>query len=244
MGVPADQFTLSEVVLLAILVDDSGSIRFSNLSQVVRDGCNIVLDAVDESKSQDNIHAMVQLLNGEIISPYGSLSSATRLDTSNYNPNQGTPLYDGALEFLGAVLSKAQEYSDEGIPCRTISLILTDGEDVHSSVASGGKGTTPDKCKALITDMLRSETHIIAAFGVEDASGPSIDFRLIFQAMGFRDEWIMEAARTKSDGSKRTDEEFKGEIRRLFQVFSQSAVRASQAAGASFSEQALGGLGS
>ncbi len=54
----------------------------------------------------------------------------------------------------------------------------------------------------------------------------------------------MEATQTKPDGTARTAEEFKSEIRRLFQVFSQSAVRASQAVGASFSEQALGGLGS
>jgi hypothetical protein len=40
----------------------------------------------------------------------------------------------------------------------------------------------------------------------------------------------------------RSRDEFKKEIRKMFQVFSQSAVRASQSA-ASFSQQAVGGFG-
>ena len=49
------------------------------------------------------------------------------------------------------------------------------------------------------------------------------------QAMGVRDEWILTPGSSES------------EIRKACQVFSQSAVRASQSAG-SFSQQAVGGF--
>jgi len=56
------------------------------------------------------------------------------------------------------------------------------------------------------------------------------DFRNVFQEMGVRDEWILTPANTES------------EIRKAFQVFSRSAVRASQSA-VSFSQTAMGGFG-
>ena len=76
--------------------------------------------------------------------------------------------------------------------------------------------------------MLMQETHIVAAMGIDD--GGLTDFRSVFREMGFHDEWILTPANNPSD------------IRRAFQVFSQSAVRASQGA-ASFSQTAQGGSG-
>ena len=46
LGIPVDDVTASEVVLVTIMPDDSGSIRFSGNSQVVRDGHNLVIDAL------------------------------------------------------------------------------------------------------------------------------------------------------------------------------------------------------
>jgi len=235
MGTPADQFQQSEVILLAILVDNSGSIRFAGNSDAVRDGCNTIIGALTESKQQDNIMALIRLLSpisgmagSEVLYPYGLIDDAPKLDQHNYNPNEGTPLYDETLVFLGSVLAKAQEYADQGIPCRTISLIITDGADQHSPTHCGGRGTTPDKVKVLVEDMLRQENHIIGAMGIKDDDG--VDYNLIFKSMGLRDEWI---STPKSDPTS---------IRKQCQVFSQSAVRASQSA-ASFSQQALGGFG-
>jgi hypothetical protein len=236
MGVPADQFNQpGEVILLSIMVDNSGSIRFAGNSDAVRDGCNTIVKSLVESKQNNNIMALVRLLspvNGvagsEVLFPYGLIDDAPELDQSNYNPSEGTPLYDETLVFLGSVLAKAQEYADQGVPCRTISLIITDGEDVHSPKGHGGRGTTPDKVKVLVEDMLRAENHIIGAMGIKNDAG--VDYNLILQSMGIRSEWI---STPKSDPSS---------IRAQCQVFSQSAVRASQSA-ASFSQQALGGFG-
>jgi hypothetical protein len=68
---------------------------------------------------------------------------------------------------------------------------------------------------AIVQDMLAQENHIVAAMGIDDGT---TDFKKVFRAMGIPDRWILTPGNSAS------------EIRRAFQVFSQSAVRA--AAGA------------
>jgi hypothetical protein len=246
LGTPADQFQQGEVVLVSIMVDDSGSIRFCGNTEPVADGHNCVIEALMESKQQDNILFHSRLLNGEIINPFVSVDQAKKLTTGpggNFNPNLGTPLYDESVAFWGTILAKSQEFSDQGIPVRTISLILTDGSDQHSQdfyeIRSGYRAPKPS-VKALATDLLRQECHILAGMGVadDDDDQSATDFRGIFNDMGILDEWVIVV---KQDG--RSKDEFKSEIRKQCQVFSQSAVRASQSA-ANFSQQAVGGFGS
>ena len=117
---------------------------------------------------------------------------------------------------LGTVLAKAQEFEDNGVPVRTVTLIITDGADMHSQKA------TAKTVRSLVNDMLQTENHIIAAMGIDD--GGQTDFRQVFQKMGIRDEWIL----TPGNSQK--------EIRQAFQVFSQSAVQISKSA-------SLGGFG-
>lgn len=220
LGTPALSFSQPEVVLVAGLFDDSGSIRFANNTQAVRDGANHIMESLEKSKQQDNILWMATRLNDGLITPYVSLSTAPKLDTSNYNPQGGTPLYDRTVAFLGTVIAKAQEFADQGVPCRTISLILSDGAD------TGGRYSASN-VKTLVSDMLRQEVHIVAFMGVDDGA---TDFHQIADMMGIPKEWVLTPAATES------------EIRKACQVFSQSAVRASQSA-KSFSQQALGGFG-
>ena len=221
LGVSVDDVEASEVVLVTMMPDDSGSIRFSGNSQLVRDGHNIVLDALIKTKQKDNILAHCRYLNGTILYPFCPISDAVKMTNSNYDPNLGTPLYDQTLVVLGTVLAKSQEFRDNGVPARTITLLITDGADEHST-----KGNSK-KVNAVVTDMLKMENHIIAAMGIGDND---IFFKEIFQEMGIPDEWIL----TPGSSEK--------EIRKAFSVFSQSASQASQSA-ANFSKAALGGFG-
>jgi len=222
LGVNVDDVQASEVVLVTLMPDDSGSIRFAGNAQAVRDGHNRVLAALKDSKQADDILIHTRYLNGGVLYPYCSLDQALEMDSSNYDPNLGTPLYDQAVVMLGTVLAKTKEFSDNGVPVRTVSLVLTDGSDQHSN------RHRPADVATIINDMLMSENHIIAAMGIEDGS---TNFQDVFRQMGLRDEWIMTPGNDDS------------EIRRAFQVFSQSAVRASQGA-VSFSKTAMGGFGS
>ncbi|MCK5415823.1 hypothetical protein KAI92_00160 [Candidatus Parcubacteria bacterium] len=222
LGMPVDDVQASEVVLVTMMPDDSSSIRYENNTQTVCDGHNLVLDALIDSKQIDNILVHTRYLNGNILYPYCPINQAIKMDKNNYDPNQGTPLYDQTVLLLGTMLAKTQDFSDNGVPVRTVTLIITDGDDLCSKRANSAM------VKTLVDDMLRTEQHIIAALGIADGH---TDFNEVFREMGIRDEWILTPANNQ------------GDIRKAFQIFSQSAVRASQTA-VNFSQMAMGGFGS
>ncbi len=221
LGVSVDDVRASEVVLLTMMPDDSGSIRASGNEQAVRDGHNLVLDALGASKQRDQLLAHTRYLNGQVLFPYCAAASAERMNKKNYQAKLGTPLYDQTVVLLGTVIAKAQEFAMNGVPVRTVTLILTDGGDAGSTWAKA------KDVRALVEDMRRAENHIVAAMGIDDGQTP---FRDVFIEMGIEDRWIL----TPQSGA--TD------IRRAFFVFSQSAMRASQGGGGFF-QAAAGGFG-
>lgn len=221
LGVDVDDVEASEVVLVTIMADDSSSISYANNEQNVRDGHNLVLDSLLNTKQKDGILIHTRLLNGAVIYPYVAIDQADTLNKSNYNANGMTPLYDQMVVLLGTVLAKTQEFVENGVPCRSITLVLTDGED------QGSMSNKINDVKSLVDDMLGSENHIIAAFGVDNGN---TNFQTIFEAMGIQPNWIL----TPSNNAK--------EVREAFRLFSQSAIRASQGA-ATFSQTAAGGFG-
>jgi len=222
LGVGIDQVQSSEVVLVSILIDDSGSIACANNEDAVRQGRNQMHQALLDSKQGDNILTHTAYLSGQILDPYVLLKNATKMDNSNYNATLGhTPLYDRTIEMLGTVVTKAQEFIDSGVQVRTITLIITDGAENSSRHSSAAK------IAQVVKDMLNSERHIVAAMGIGDPNY----FNRIFGDMGIQPQWILTPSGTDSD------------IRKAFQVVSRSAVRASQSA-QSFSKVAAGGFGS
>ncbi len=224
-----DDIMTSDVLLVTMLVDDSGSIRFAGNTQAVRDGCNVIVDSLRGSKQSQSVLITCRYLNDDrgnhgVLYPYVTLDGAQMLDSRNYNPNGGTPLYDQTAITLTAVAAKMAEFEDGGVAARAVTVIVTDGADQHSY-----QHRAKDIAK-MVGGMLRSEQHIIAGMGIEDPASPT-DFRRIFQEMGLLDEWILTPGNSAHD------------IRQAFQVVSQSAVRASQVAGTNFSQVALGGFG-
>lgn len=216
-----DQITTAEVVLVTLLIDDSGSIRFSSNADAVRQGHNLVIDSLKGAKQSAGVLMSCQYLNGEILYPYVTIDNTVRMDTGNYNPMGGTPLYDQTVQVLATVTAKMAEFEQGGVAARSITAIITDGSDQHSY------RETEQSVKKVVDAMLRQENAIIAGIGVDDNY---TDFRGVFGQMGIRDEWILTPGNTPQ------------EIRAAFQTVSQSAVRASQTAG-SFSQTALGGFG-
>ncbi|HBI34256.1 MAG TPA: hypothetical protein DEA43_02140 [Candidatus Moranbacteria bacterium] len=251
LGVSVDDVLASEVVIVTMMPDDSGSIRFAGNTQFVRDGHNAVIDALKDSKQKNGILMHTRYLNGNVLFPYVNIDQAVRMDSSNYNPNLGTPLFDQTLVLLGTVLAKTQEFADNGMHCRSVTCLVTDGDDEHSTRADARMVRT------VVSDMLQTENHIIAGLGIDDAPEECrscgcktlreteltvntcpkcgagfrrTNFEKVFLEMGLLKEWILTPKNTPSD------------IRKAFQMFSQSAVRASQGA-ASFSQTAVGGFG-
>ena len=221
LGISPDDVPAAEVVLLTMMPDDSGSIRFVGNAPAVRDGHNLVLDALAQARQRDDVLVHTRYLNGHVLYPYRQLADAVRMDASNYNPNLGTPLYDQLAVLLGTVLVKAEEFEEAGVPVRTVTLIITDGGDNDS------RSHSARTIRPIVEDMWRQESHIIAAMGIDDGS---TDFRQVFRDIAIPDEWIL----TPNNDPK--------SIRRAFQTFSQSAVQASQGGGG-FGKTALGGFG-
>lgn len=225
MGISIDDVQSSEVTLLSMLIDDSGSIRFvSGNTEAVRLGHNTIIEALSKTKQKDGILAMCSCLNTGLLYPYTPVDQAAQMDTQNYNPQGGTPLYDKTIVTLGSVIAKCQDLMDNGIACRTVTILVSDGAD--NSYIPGSSNHGAAKVKKIVNDMLRAENHIVAALGINDGQ---TDFRAVFSEMGIRDEWILTTANTPS------------EIRKAFVMLSQSAQRASQAAG-TFSQTAMGGF--
>ncbi len=226
LGVNVADVNSEEVVLVGGLIDDSSSIQMDNNTQIVIDGWNACINALLDSKQEKNIYSHIATLNSGIIHPFMCLVNnqgkqlSPPLDTNNYKPHGGTPLYERAVVFLGTMLAKAQEFADNGIPCRTVTLIVTDG-------ANNGGSRASDVAN-LAKDLFRQETHIVAGLGIDDGY---TDFDQIFKDMGIPKQWILTP---KNDASS---------IRQAFQVFSRSAVRASQSSAAAFSKAKVGGFG-
>lgn len=244
LGISVDDVTASDgVTLVGDLIDDSGSIRTGGNSQVVRDGHNLILDALGASKQKDSILTHCMYLNGDILYPFVMLDQSVRMTPQNYNPNKGTPLYDQSIVFLGLMLAKAQEFLDNGVAARTVSAIVTDGADAHSR-------RTADDVRKVVDDMVRSERHIVLFMGIDDgytdfyevASGWSkaeveqmkradtLSSAKAQGGMGIPPAWVLNPGNSPS------------EIRKAFAMVSQSAVRASQG-GKAFSQVATGGFG-
>lgn len=205
LGVTIDDVAASEVVLLTMMPDDSQSINAAGNTDAVRDGHNFVLEALARSKQSGEVLAHTRYLNGHVLFPYTALAHAVTMTPANYHPHLGTPLFDQSVVLLGTVIAKAQELAQAGIAVRTVTLIITDGAD-YGSV----RYRAPDVA-SIVGDMLSQENHIIAGMGISDGR---TDFAAVFRSMGIPDRWIL------TPGNSAT------EIRRAFQVFSQSAVRA------------------
>ena len=203
LGIAIDDIAASEVVLVTMMPDDSQSIASAGNTHNVRDGHNLVLEALRRSRQSGEVFVHTRYLNGLVLYPYVGLADAIEMDARNYDPCLGTPLYDQTIVLLGTVLAKSTELAQAGVPVRTVTLLITDGGD-YGSTRAGAK-----EVKALVSDLLAQENHVVAAMGISDGT---TDFKAVFRSMGIPDRWILTPGNTA------------GEIRRAFQVFSQSAV--------------------
>jgi len=209
LGIAVDNVPASEVFLLSLLVDDSGSIRSSHNEPLVIAGTNEILQSLTSSKQESSILVHTRYLNGKVLCPFAKLSDAKRMSSANYQATGSTPLYDESVALLGTVIAKTQEFADSGVPARSVTVIITDGED------AGSQKYRARDVRNIVEDMLRREQHIVAGFGLDNGR---TNFRKVFHEMGIEDRWILTPGADKKD------------IRAAFRVVSQAAVRTSQGA--------------
>ncbi|MCA2978190.1 MAG: VWA domain-containing protein [Myxococcaceae bacterium] len=207
-GKALEDLTASDVTLVTLLVDASGSIADRGLEQAVREGQNALLDAFAGAKEKDSVLLALWTFNDEqkVLHAYVPVDEATRLDARSYRGRGATRLYDTWCDALTANVAYAQRLRDGGTPTRSIVVVLTDGEDVGSKRGSR-------ECAALSRDLLASELFTLAFVGV----GKDVDFGLIATAMGVPPGCVHVQRDATAAG-----------LRRTFQLVSRSAIRASQ----------------
>lgn len=184
-GITADEYTGSEVYIVTLLVDDSGSIfeqredkqtkKFYSNEEAVCLGHNEILGALLGTKKRGSTIVSTRLLNGGVVSPYVMLEHAPRLEAGkNFVDGGATPLMDQMVVVIGSVLAKAREFEDAGIVVRTWTLVVTDGRDYGSTKASAAD-------VANLAGSLNSEQHQLLGLGVSDGR---TDFKEEFRNLG------------------------------------------------------------
>ncbi len=209
MGIRADEITAAEVTLVTLEEDDSGSM--SPMAHEARLAQHEMIDALLGSKQSDGVLMATWTFDDQPVHGYQTLANVPRLDDKSYNPWRGnTPLFDSTIRVLGGVLAKTQEFASNGVPVRSVTVIISDGGDNHSRHKA-------DDVATVVSDLERSEMHIVLFIGIDD--GGYTDFRAVAKSMGIRDDRVMTIANSPS------------EFRRAIQVASQSALQVSQSAG-------------
>ncbi len=81
-GKALEDITASDVTLVTLLIDASGSIADRGLEQAVRDGQNSLIDAFGGAKEKDSVLLALWTFNGDqkVVHCYVPVEDATRLD--------------------------------------------------------------------------------------------------------------------------------------------------------------------
>jgi hypothetical protein len=207
-GKAAEDVDATEVTLVTAVLDDSGSIKYSGLTDSVIQGQNALINALNGSKQSDEIMIGQWKLGStsELVHSYVPLDDAVLFDQNNYNPGSGTALYDVWMEAVASNLAYAQTLASTGTQVTSVALVITDGQDQHS------RQYLARDCAQLAKDLLASETFYLAFVGV----GEKRKFQTVAEEMGFSKGSILVADATES------------EVRRAINLASQSIIRASQ----------------
>jgi hypothetical protein len=207
-GKDLEDITASDVTLVTVLIDASGSIADRGLEQAVREGQGALLDAFSGARERDSVLLATWTFaqDAKVVHSYLPTSDAVRLDARNYRASGSTRLYDTWCDALTANVAYAQRLRDGGTPTRSVVVVVTDGEDVSSQ-----RGTS--HCARLSRDLLASELFTLAFVGV----GKDVDFEAVARAMGIPAGCVL-VQREATPSS----------LRRTFQLVSRSAIRASQ----------------
>ncbi len=175
-------------LLVTMVPDDSGSINHHGNAPAIRRGHNSQLDTYRQHPG--NILVRNRYLNGTLLYDFSKPEDAIRMDTHNYNPNLGTPLYDETYRILLDVERSLALYTRPDLDVVTMTAIMTDGHDQFS------RTRRPADVRTVVERMITSENHIVAGIGVRDGY---TNFARVFAEMGIPEQWIIVLEREEGD---------------------------------------------
>lgn len=198
--------TTEDVILLSILIDKSSSMDVPKKIDGIITGQNALLDAFAGSSSiaraslrisQWTFDSLTQVVNGFV--PLNS-PDLVRFDRNQYQPDGTTALYDTIIAAMSATRAYADQCRQQGISAKSLTAILTDGEDV------GSKASVTEAAQAIADERQHGGRLIYCGIG-------SGNHRATAQALGVPDDDILEVQATDK------------EIRRIFEVVSSASLK-------------------
>ena len=207
-GIDTDDIESSDVTLVTIIIDRSQSM--GHLKDAVTESYKSMINSFIGSKQSDDIMVSLWIYGSDVslVHSYTPVNDIDVNDTSWYQIGGMTALHDAWFNAVSSNVAYAQQLRDSGTPCKSIVVIATDGQENASRQVDAGK------CKQLSHDLLKSEQFILAFVGI----GPDEDeYKAEAENIGIPDGCIM--IETDVNPSN---------LRRIFQVISQSAIKASQ----------------
>jgi uncharacterized protein YegL len=207
-GKALEDIVASEVTLITVLIDASGSIADRGLEQAVREGQGALVEAFANAREKEGVLLALWTFNDqlEVKHAYVPVDDALKLSPTTYRGRGGTRLFDTWCDALAANVAYAQRLRDGGTPCKSVVVVITDGEDVGSTRSVGD-------CARLSRDLLASEQFTLAFVGV----GADVQFEQVAKAMGVPAGCIL----VQRDATPKA-------LRQTFSMVSQSAIKASQ----------------
>lgn len=173
------ELATKDILLVLLLLDDSGSIGSSGNTQAVIDGYNGFIEAL--KKAQGEIRVKTMFLNGygKPVTSFQHPNEVEAMTPQTYYPAGGTPLFPRSLEALSQVNCEAGQLALQGFTVRTMTFIFTDGGDTSGMSAS--------QVRAAVIPMLASGMHIVGGCAVNDGC---TNFWQVFMAMGIPEQCI------------------------------------------------------
>lgn len=183
-GASVDKLVGDEVTLFVQVLDMTGSM-YPYQNELMA-AYNEQIEALLQSKNSDNIlmSALVFNTKSTVLHGYVSLADAQRLDSSVYNPDHQTALFDAVLDAFTGVVLYSQSLRDAGVRTKIVVVVITDGEDNSSRKKASDVAI-------VAKDLLQQEIYTLAlvAFGLQG--------KPIAQAMGFPAANVLDATADK-----------------------------------------------
>lgn len=173
------QLQTKEILLVLLLLDDSGSIEGSGNTQAVIDGYNGFVEALKTAPGEVRVKTM--FLNNKRDNPFQRPKELQLLTRQTYRPNEGTPLFLRSTQALDHVINEARDLATQGFAVRTMTFIFTDGGDNQSGLI------TALNVKLIVDVMLTTSTHIIGGCAINDGR---TNFWQVFASMGIPEQWV------------------------------------------------------
>lgn len=147
-----DNIKSSDTINVVFVVDNSSSV--SGFSDAMEEAFNEMKNNLRDSHVKHQIFFSTLIFNHEIISHTG-FNPIESVPDLTFNCHGTTALYRSAKLAMGNAISYRQDLENNGINCKTLFFIITDGADTEGSVGESYAA----EVKKLIDDLMQEERN-------------------------------------------------------------------------------------